>query len=314
MNKIYKKCIEEMIKELEEKGEVIPATNDYIFKALFQDKEMRGILSFVISEVTGIDKEYIFEHLVFRNSEIPKRNITEKANTNDLVVDIENTTISLEMNSNNGLDTKFRNSAHYHSLIVDSIKQADTYKDAKIIIQINFDNKRPFSKELISEIMLMDVLTGKIDEENYKKYRINLSKVRQKDYNKSEITRFERILLVMQEKDKEKLRSLAGEDKEIKKMEEKIEKMSKSPRYVSLYDEEKLYKLSLSIAEHEMKKEAARQGLEEGMKQGIEKGIEQGTYQNKIEIAKNMLNEKMDIQIISKVTGLTKNELEELIS
>ena len=235
MTEASTKSIDDIIRKLEERKEVIPATNDHIFKALFQDREMRGILSYVISEVTGIEKEYINENLVFRNSEIPKNNISEKGNTNDLVIDIERTTISLEMNKENGTDTRFRNSAHYHSLIVDSIKQADTYNDQRAVIQINFDNKRPFSKELISEIMLVDILTGKVEEENYKKYRINLSKVRQKSYNKSEITRFERILLVMQEKSKEKLKSLAKGDKEIEKMEEKIEKMSKDPKYVSLF-------------------------------------------------------------------------------
>ena len=192
------------IKELEEKGKKIPATRDYIFKALLQDKEMKGILSYIISVVVGIDYDYVYNYLRFRNSEMPKHNIEEKANKHDLLVEIGNNVISLEMNNENGLDTNFRNSAHFHSLIVDSIKEADTYKDMRMVVQICFDNKRPFSRELISEMMLVDVLTGRIDEENYKKYRINLSKARKKEYNKDKLTRLEQILLIMQEKNKEK--------------------------------------------------------------------------------------------------------------
>ena len=45
-----------MIKELKEKGLVIPATNDHVFKALFQDIEMRGILAFIINVVQIVMK------------------------------------------------------------------------------------------------------------------------------------------------------------------------------------------------------------------------------------------------------------------
>jgi len=57
---------------------------------------------------------------------------------------------------------------------------------------------------------------------------------------------------------------------------------------------------------------ARKEGIAEGIEQGIERGIAEGTRQNKIEIAKNMLNENIDIQIITKVTGLTEKEIETL--
>jgi len=57
---------------------------------------------------------------------------------------------------------------------------------------------------------------------------------------------------------------------------------------------------------------ARREGIIEGIEQGTKQGLEQGSRQEKIEIAKNMLNENMDIEIISKVTGLTKEEIETL--
>ena len=41
-------------------------------------------------------------------------------------------------------------------------------------------------------------------------------------------------------------------------------------------------------------------------------GKEEGIKENKIEIAKKMLEEKMDFKIISKLTGLTKEEIKNL--
>ena len=47
-------------------------------------------------------------------------------------------------------------------------------------------------------------------------------------------------------------------------------------------------------------------------KEGIEEGINEGISKNKQEVAKKMLEEKVNIDIIIKVTGLTKEEIEEL--
>ena len=45
----------------------------------------------------------------------------------------------------------------------------------------------------------------------------------------------------------------------------------------------------------------------------IKEGYEQGMSSRNIEIAKNMLKDNIDISIISKYTGLSKEEIEELI-
>ena len=51
---------------------------------------------------------------------------------------------------------------------------------------------------------------------------------------------------------------------------------------------------------------------EEGFEQGISQGIEQGQKERNVEIAKNMLAEKSDIEFISKVTGLSVEEINNL--
>ena len=52
-----------------------------------------------------------------------------------------------------------------------------------------------------------------------------------------------------------------------------------------------------------------KQNEMEGAKQ---EGIEQGIMENKIEIAKNMLKENMDIQTISRLTNLTETDIQKL--
>lgn len=59
-------------------------------------------------------------------------------------------------------------------------------------------------------------------------------------------------------------------------------------------------------------KKGIEQGIAQGIAQGIEQGIEQGIKQTKIEIAKQMLANNCDINLIIKVTNLSKEEIEKL--
>ena len=54
------------------------------------------------------------------------------------------------------------------------------------------------------------------------------------------------------------------------------------------------------------------EGMEKGRSEGMEKGRSEGIEQSKEEIALNMLKEDFDINSISKVTGLSKEEIQKL--
>ncbi|MCI9586075.1 MAG: hypothetical protein HFH45_05550 [Bacilli bacterium] len=53
-------------------------------------------------------------------------------------------------------------------------------------------------------------------------------------------------------------------------------------------------------------------GVEQGIEKGIEKGIEQGSKQEKIGIARNMLDMGIELNTIVEATRLTKEEIETL--
>ena len=67
-------------------------------------------------------------------------------------------------------------------------------------------------------------------------------------------------------------------------------------------------------------KEGHEKGIEEGLKKGHEKGIEEGlkkghekgVEEGKKEIARKMLKEKISIEVIEKVTNLSKDELKKM--
>ena len=60
------------------------------------------------------------------------------------------------------------------------------------------------------------------------------------------------------------------------------------------------------------KEEGMKAGIEEGMKAGIEEGMKAERNEGKNEIAKNMLKENLSIELISKLTSLSQEEIEKL--
>ena len=62
----------------------------------------------------------------------------------------------------------------------------------------------------------------------------------------------------------------------------------------------------------ELRKKAIEEGLQEGMQKGMQKGMQEGRREGRqeslIDVAKKMLSEKIDINIILKITGLKKEQ------
>ena len=76
--------------------------------------------------------------------------------------------------------------------------------------------------------------------------------------------------------------------------------------------EEVMYEKGLNQGLSEGKKQGLSEGLTKGKELGISEGIEKGIEQNKIENAKKMLELNMDLETISEITNLTKEEIEGL--
>ena len=72
------------------------------------------------------------------------------------------------------------------------------------------------------------------------------------------------------------------------------------------------YKAGISCAKKEGIAEGHATGLAEGIAKGHATGLAEGKLEEKKNLLKNLLKMNMDIETISKATGLTKDELEKL--
>ena len=68
----------------------------------------------------------------------------------------------------------------------------------------------------------------------------------------------------------------------------------------------------INKAREDARKEGVKEGINIGVERGLLQGITKGSKESKQEIAKAMLKEKMDINLIAKVTKLSIEEIEQL--
>ena len=81
----------------------------------------------------------------------------------------------------------------------------------------------------------------------------------------------------------------------------------------TLSKEEELHQEALTAQINKVAYDLDRAGLlKEGRQEGRQEGLQEGRQENQIEIALNMLKEKLKISFISKMTGLSKDKVKKL--
>ena len=94
----------------------------------------------------------------------------------------------------------------------------------------------------------------------------------------------------------------------MEEVQKKYNNFVKSKLMMMEYEKKEAYLYGNQI----MLDEERRLGIEEGIKKGKEEGIKEGIKENQILTAKNMKKENIDVNIISKITGLSIQEIENL--
>ena len=116
----------------------------------------------------------------------------------------------------------------------------------------------------------------------------------------------------MLDMDKENLFELSQTDKLAKKYYDKLMELNTNQEFVQLLSNDEEYEMYVKSEISEACGYARKEGIKEGIDIGIKRGKTQGSKESKQEIAKAMLKEKMDINLIAKVTNLSVKEIEQL--
>ena len=289
-----------MVKLLEvpvsDKGKYISSMFDRAFKAIVQNSNFRKSLALVISEVTDFSFKFIYDNLIFLNTELPIEKINERVKVTDILAYVDGSIINIEANKSLNISKSSKNNLYHHKIAYQGYKKGDNI-DNMTILQINFNTVRKFGDNLYEEFK-MRTSDGKfVDEENFKRIHINMVNPLNKYYNNIELTKVEKILVMFQITDKQKIWDLAKGDVDLENMAKIIDDLNEDEEIVGAYYKEEMDEWMKNVDINNAKKE------------GLTEGFEQGTKRAHVDVAKKLLKMGLNIKDISQATGLSKKEI-----
>ena len=270
---------------------------DRAFKEVFLKERNKDLLKVLLESILKLK----IKGIKLIPNELNEENLLVRRKTLDALIETDIGKIGIEVNSNNRPYVHLRNMAYISDLYASYTLSGEKYTDKVDIIQINLSYELGINHKKLSIYKIMD------DEENlyvnnFKIYEINMDYYLKLWYDKNEKEIKENEYLVMLGLDEEELEAFS---KKIKN--EKVEKYMSEIKKVN---GKTVFKRFIS---YEQDKEFIKNSeLSEAKDEGIKEGIKEGSYDKQIEIAKNLLNENMDIKTISKVTGLSIENINKL--
>ena len=288
--------------EVKEKR-IIPLKFDLMFKKVFgnelDQKPLRKLLECIL--------EIKPKEITILNPEIIGSSYHDKRTSVDLIVEIEDgTKIGIEMNTNVNQHLINRNLFYMFKIMSKDMKKGTIYDKLKKHIQINFDcegyHELPIMKYKIIEEKVHHILTDKLEI-----IRVDVPYFVNKCYNEdaSELDYKDKFIGLIGIDDKKLAETITRGDVSMEDIVKKVEDFSDDDEIIGAYDGEWHRKEVERLVRLEQIEKANEEGLASGMEKGLKQGIEQGIEQEKLNIVKNMLKEDVDIKIISKVTGLS---------
>ena len=282
--------------------------NDYFIRYLFTDKGSSEsiLLDFINSIMINANMK------TFRSVEIlTPFNLKKNKNLKETIVDVKCITqngsvviIEIQLQGNSRFPERilYYWAANYSKLL----KHGERYDELTPVISINLLNfNLDKTKNIHSCYMLYEMNNKKLLTDHLQIHIIELKKFKKNILSKD----LNCWLKIFTSKNLEASMSEIVKEKPImEEVQKKYNNFVKSKLMMMEYEKKEAYLYGNQI----MLDEERRLGREEGIKEGIEQGIEKGIKETQISMAKNMKNDKIDFDTISKYTGLSIEEIEKL--
>lgn len=280
--------------------------NDIVFKAFFSRK---GNEEFLIDFLEALLKIKIKEIQIREEVNLEQLAVYEKGGRLDLQALLDNGVIvNIELQLRNEYNIEQRTTYYSSKVISRETERGADYEDIKKVIMINILNYNILNfSEYISETAIVldkhreyEVLKG------IKWYFIELPKFRKSNPDMNE--KLNQWLAVIDDSDRGMIR--VAEEKN-----ETLKKARVEMNYLT--GDEEVRRLAELREKWEMDRVSAinyaeRKGEERGRKLGKKEGEREGKKQRNIEIAKEMKNKKIEVELIAEITKLTIEEIEKL--
>lgn len=264
--------------------------SDIIFKEIFgTEKNIRFtelLLETLKNMLHGSLKDKV---TILNSSPLNKTNIQNKSVSADILVSIPGEVINIEVYGRFDEENFTKSKVYFFRLYATDLPVGEEYAKQHIIIQYNIclTSSLPYTKKLKTRYLLRDD-TNEIVAHDIKGYIYNLDKLEVNSYTVGESNLLEKIFLIIKATTHEEREQIAEGSEILMDMVNTIKKF---------------------INDEEIKEMKSFQN--KWLDEGRAEGFDDGKQEEKISVAKKLLN-KLSLDDIVEVTGLTKSEIESL--
>ena len=281
-----------------------PPKMDIIFQAIFGEVGSENITKDFLEKIL---KRKIEKISLDKNPILRRELKDDKLGVLDVVTELdgkEKCNIELQLIDKNNIIERML--YYWSKMYTRQIKAGDDYNKLEktiVILIADFNIKGLEEVEYHSTWKIIETNSVKklILTDKFELDIIELSKIKGRENEKDQLLDW---LIFLENPESERVARKMEENENLKEAVEKLDRIS---------EDEKMQRI-IELREKAIRDEHAiyDKGLDDGIEKGIEKGKEKGAKEEKIKIVKSMLKENMDIEIIIKITGLTKEEIEKL--
>ena len=268
--------------------------NDRAFKEVFLKPNNSDLLKALLEFILKIK----IDKLKIKKTELLSGNVNIKDKRVDAIVHTGNKKIEIEINSQNKDYLHTRSTAYICNIYQSNANVGDTYNEDTDIIQVNLTWGLGRNNDEMKIYKIMNE-KGELYVKNFIIYEINMDYYDKIWYSKNKEEIKKNQYMIMLDLDKKELENMP-KDKIVDKYITNVTIVNDDPEFQKYMSEE------------EDKKKIQNSLLSEARENGINDGISKGASQEKVNIAKNMLNKSISIEDISDITGLSVEEIENI--
>ena len=287
--------IEEVTGGKEDKNDLISILFDPYYRSIIGSDEGMPLVELIVAVVMDKSLKEVKGNVKHLSKELLKKKRKDMDNHVDVLLDYKEDKIIVEMNSKKIMIN--RNYVYLFKVASGTLKVGDTtYKNIRNCVLINF-NKLNDPKKNFIDIGYLKNQDGEIMTKTLKVININIAKAFDKSYTylnefEENIAKICRIFKATCSSDLKKEIESFTRLEEAKNFINKAKELSSDDEMVYMFDQENMQEMIRNTE--------------------LEEATEKGSQEKALEIAKNLLNAKMDLDSIAKMTGLSREEIEKL--
>ena len=294
---------------MENNLELLPLTDDYIFKRVFAYKGNESVLKDFLEALLKIE----IKGIKITNPEIIPYEKGEKRGLLDIKAEInDGTMLDVEMQMKNERNTEERATEYMGKMISEQLQVGEDYQNLKKSIVIFITNynflkrnsyhsvgRMKFDKTIEDEYVNMGY---EIEDEVASKY-IEVHYIELPKFKKKELSKFTKLdqWMCIFTQNKEGIMLAEKENKEIKRAINTLDFLSKDPKERERHNSIVMAEYNRLTSQHNFFEDGKKEGRIEGEKS------------KSIEIAKKLLKADFSKEEIKALTGLTNEEIEKLV-